>query len=306
VDEPSTDDADRAGRHRLRGAELAPILIVVLLAIVAIVSAGRRAGEGAAGRGPSHAFYEYALSTLMVFWAIGAVILLYVILRGRLLKRREQRPAWHFRGFRLLVYLFVFLSLALLLREPLLRLRNHFSANPAAQADQRSGGASNVTEPQQLEFRWAPVFVAIVLGVALIGLLVVATLRRRALKKAPRTVEQALADVMDDALDDIRRERDPRKAIIAAYARLEKLLAGFGRARDPSEAPFEFLARVLIELRVSRYPVEALTELFERAKFSTHPLGDGDKARAIQALENVRDELRDPVTVAAEQAPAPA
>ncbi|MDQ5822218.1 MAG: DUF4129 domain-containing protein [Actinomycetota bacterium] len=306
MDGPSRDDASEAGRRRPLGAAAAPVLIVLFLAVVAIVSAGRRAGGGAGGRGPSHAFYEYALSTLMVGWAVGAMVLLYVVLRGRLLKRKELRPAWNFRGARLIAYLLVFLVVLFLLREPLQRLRARFAANPAAQPGERGGGGSGVTDPQQLEFRWAPVFVALVLGLLLLGLVVTAILRRRALKKAPRTVEQALAQVMDDALDDIRHERDARKAIIAAYARLEKLLAGFGRARDPSEAPFEFLARVLIELRVSRYPVEALTELFERAKFSTHSLGGEDKARAIEALETVRDELRDPVAVASEQAPVPA
>ncbi|MDX6493013.1 MAG: hypothetical protein QOH02_948, partial [Gaiellaceae bacterium] len=47
-----------------------------------------------------------------------------------------------------------------------------------------------------------------------------------------------------------------------------------------------------------------LTELFERAKFSAHTLGPEEKSRAIESLESVRDELRDPVAVAAERAPA--
>ena len=44
----------------------------------------------------------------------------------------------------------------------------------------------------------------------------------------------------------------------------------------------------------------------ERAKFSAHALDGEDKTRAIEALESVRDELRDAVAVVAEQAPAPA
>ena len=36
------------------------------------------------------------------------------------------------------------------------------------------------------------------------------------------------ADVLDETLDDLRAETDPRRAVIAAYARMERALAAFG------------------------------------------------------------------------------
>ena len=45
---------------------------------------------------------------------------------------------------------------------------------------------------------------------------------------------EALADVLEETLDDLRAERDPRRAVIAAYARLERTLAAFGLPRRPS------------------------------------------------------------------------
>lgn len=303
---PSGDDRPRGLPGRPSKAVLAPILIAVLLGVVVIVAAGRRAGSGAGGHGPGLTFYEYLFSSISVAWAVGGIVLFYVFLRQRQLSRK-QRAAWDFRGARLLVYLLVFLTFLFIIREPLRRLRQSFAANRVTPpGPPRGGGAGRIADPQQLEFRWAPVFVALVLGLALLAAAAVGIMRRRNLKKPARTMAEALADVMDDALDDIRAERDPRKAIIAVYARLERLLAGFGRPREPSEAPFEYLARVLLELNVSRHPVEELTELFERAKFSAHALGADDKARAIEALEAVRDELRAPVEVASEEAPVPA
>ena len=79
--------------------------------------------------------------------------------------------------------------------------------------------------------------------------------------------------------------------MIAAYARLERVLADHGVAAAPTEAPLEYLARVLASLQVGDEAVATLTHLFERAKFSQHAVGPEMKEQAIAALETVRDEL---------------
>jgi uncharacterized protein DUF4129 len=99
--------------------------------------------------------------------------------------------------------------------------------------------------------------------------------------------------VLDDSLDDLRGELDPRKAVIATYARMETTLAGAGLPRSPSETPLEYLGRILRELlNTSADAVSRLTALFERAKFSPHQIDPGMKNDAIDALVTVRDELR--------------
>jgi hypothetical protein len=244
----------------------------------------------------------------MVGWAVFAGVLLYLFFRERRTIRKERKP-FEFRGLKLIVYLLVFVTIGLIFHSQLQTIRKRFGFGAPPES---TGGAGRIgghgTPTHELEFRWAPLIATATIALIMLATWLAAVRRHRGLeaRDAKRTIEEALAQVMDDALDDIRAERDPRKAIIAAYARMEKLLAGFGRAREPAEAPFEYLARVLLELRVSRHPVEALTELFERAKFSVHALGGEDKSRAIEALESVRDELRDPVAVVAEQAAAPA
>jgi hypothetical protein len=97
---------------------------------------------------------------------------------------------------------------------------------------------------------------------------------------------------VDESLDDLRAEPDPRRAVIAAYAKLERVLAGYGVARRASEAPLEYLARVLASLQVGDDAIATLTHLFERAKFSHHDVGPQMKDEAIDALVAVRDELR--------------
>ena len=69
------------------------------------------------------------------------------------------------------------------------------------------------------------------------------------------------------------------------------MLAAHGLPRKPAEAPLEYLGRMLAELSVSDRAARALTDLFERAKFSQHVVGAEMKDEAIDALETVRDDL---------------
>jgi hypothetical protein len=87
---------------------------------------------------------------------------------------------------------------------------------------------------------------------------------------------------------------DPRAAVLAAYARMEAALATVGLARRPSDAPREYLARLEAELGGGRAPAARLTELFERARFSPHPVGENLRHEAIGALETLRTELEAP------------
>ena len=101
-----------------------------------------------------------------------------------------------------------------------------------------------------------------------------------------------LASIVEGTIDDLRREEDPRRAVIAAYAQMETALAHHGLPRERSEAPFEYLTRMLRELRVRAGAALALTELFERARFSHHVIDASMKNEAIDALVAVRDDLR--------------
>jgi LPXTG-motif cell wall-anchored protein len=144
-----------------------------------------------------------------------------------------------------------------------------------------------------MRLRWEVFVVAG--GLVLLGLGIYLARRRRELGRRLGDEDDtaaALSAAVDDSLDDLRAERDPRRAVIAAYARMERVLERHGFARDRAEAPLEYLARVLRGLRVRSSAVLALTELFERAKFSVHEIDAEMKEEAIGALSAVRDDLR--------------
>jgi hypothetical protein len=199
-----------------------------------------------------------------------------------LIKDREALPTRRSRhpGVRQLVQLAVVVAVLFLVGPRLVEIfRGGDEEERADQTQTRDGERvpkrrDDPAAQRDPRFRWAPV---IALG---------------ALDE--QEMADALAAVLDDALADLRAERDPRRAIIAAYARMERLLAVHGVPRDPAEAPFEYLARVLVQLHASASSVFELTALFERAKFSSHAVDSAMKDEALAALVAVRDELRPP------------
>ncbi len=93
------------------------------------------------------------------------------------------------------------------------------------------------------------------------------------------------------ALDTID---DPRAAVITAYAAMQDTLAARGVPRSPTEAPREYLRRVLRASDASEAGARTLTGLFEEARFSTHPISERVRQRALSALSAVRTELGRP------------
>ena len=130
---------------------------------------------------------------------------------------------------------------------------------------------------------------ASLLTLVVLGTAAVMALRRRRSREELAAENAPVLEALDESLEDLRRERDVRRAIVACYARMERAFAGSGRARRAHETPLEFLRRVLE--RVAHEPGQALTELFERARFSVEPMGETEKRSAIAALEQLRAEV---------------
>jgi hypothetical protein len=128
-------------------------------------------------------------------------------------------------------------------------------------------------------------------AVGFAGLAIVRARRRREEDVEPRATVAAGAR---DAAAAAAIPADPRAAVLAAYARMETALASVGLARRPSDAPRQYLARLEAGLGGGRAPAARLTELFERARFSPHPVGEDARAEAIGALETLRMELEAP------------
>ena len=97
-----------------------------------------------------------------------------------------------------------------------------------------------------------------------------------------------LQTAVEESLDDLRAEGDPRRAIVRCYARFERMAAASGLERRPWLTPTEFTREVLARLSLPRAAVPTLTGLFELARFSHHPRGPSERERAVDALHESR------------------
>jgi hypothetical protein len=121
---------------------------------------------------------------------------------------------------------------------------------------------------------------------------------------APLVIEDASTEELRAAVAEGRAALagidDARAAIIACYVAMERRLADRGTARGAADTPDELLARAVASGVVRGGAAGRLTALFYEARFSTHPLGAGQRDAASAALDEIADEL------AAKPAPAAA
>jgi hypothetical protein len=86
---------------------------------------------------------------------------------------------------------------------------------------------------------------------------------------------------------------DARAAIIACYLAMERSLAERGTARAVADTPDELLARAVATGIARGTAARRLTALFYEARFSSHPLGPGQREAARRALDELAAELRE-------------
>lgn len=115
-------------------------------------------------------------------------------------------------------------------------------------------------------------------------------LRGRRRKPSRDAARKAVEAAVDESLGDLD-DADLRRAVIRAYSRMERALAAAGLPRRAPETSLEYMARALSWLGAPSAHVQRLTELFNLARFSPHPIGQEMKAEAVAALGGVRADL---------------
>ena len=103
------------------------------------------------------------------------------------------------------------------------------------------------------------------------------------------------AEAVDAADEGLREHRDPREAVLAAYAAMARHLSSGleqrGQEARRSDTAGELLEHAVGAGLVSRPPARTLTDLFREARYSQHPMGEESRTSASQCLAQVRDEL---------------
>jgi hypothetical protein len=270
--------------------------LLAMLAVVAVAAAGHAPAGGASRPSTStpRLVQDYIATLALIMLPIGAGLIIW----ARLMSKQyanvplKSSPVYPFqvvpKPFVVVTFIFIVLFIAV-------RYGHH--SNNGQSSNQRAGGASDNAKtrrvPREYEphFRWLPIFVIGSMVVGIGGAMAFLALRRRREEEERAPVRETLAEVLGETLDDLIRERDPRKAVIGAYAKMERTLAARGFPRRESEAPLEYLGRILGLVGGSGHSARRLTRLFERARFSPHEIDQRMKDDAIESLIGLRAEL---------------
>jgi hypothetical protein len=298
-----TPSAPRRGAARWppsRAVRLA-LLAVALLGLVAV---GSLREPLVAGRGTSR--YSTVLLETFVLLAYvcllaGAVLAVRVLLAGGGGGAR-RRPRSLLAGplTVLLVVLGVWVAgrMGWLDVLRLLDLRSPASRPPGGSNPGATAGAPGRDDPGWLSL--------LLTGLLLLGVAAAVVLRSWLARRhrVPPPGPRRLAELLEESLADLESETDPRRAVIAAWIRMERGLAGAGLPRHAAETPLEYTARVLEAARVTPAAVRRLADLYEQAKFSRHTIDEEMRRAAVEAVTVIRREL-EAEQAAAEAAAAP-
>jgi hypothetical protein len=271
--------------------------LMAFLAIVAVAAAGHAPSAGASRPStPAPKLLSDYIATLAILvMPIGLILIVWASLMSRVYK---DVPLKTTKAFPMPARGRPFVQVAVIIAVVAFFLRFHPFGNdqqgstkplPVATAGKKAGDQQREYEPQ---FRWLPMIVvgSLILGIG--GAMAVMAARRQRELLAAKPIQETLTEVLDETLDELRREEDPRKAVIGAYANMERTLAARGVPRRKSEAPAEYLARVLDVVSASGHSVRRLTRLFSRARYSPHEIDVRMKEEAIDALTGLRAELQ--------------
>jgi hypothetical protein len=273
--------------------------MVGLLAVAAVATRGdgkdstAPPGTAAAASAGHHVFIVAAVVLTPILAALGMAFFLYAqIYRRRQLDPEAQQER---RARQIRVGVVAAACLAALVywlrtgHNPLqfLHLRNPFGGIGQTQAHRPFANRPGHAHATVSGADWTvAVIVWAALAVAAVVIFARSRRRRRDHLAPLALVGEAEPSAAPD-LDRLRRERNPRRAVIAAYAAMERHMAGEGLPRGAHEAPMEYLGRVTLQGHERVACVHRLTALFQRAKFSHRPVDDDMRLRAIAAVEEL-------------------
>ncbi|MBO0690445.1 MAG: DUF4129 domain-containing protein [Candidatus Dormibacteraeota bacterium] len=271
-----------------------PLFLAALFLAAILIGAGSATANvtGAVPGTPGSAVSLLLQTVLLLLAVLGAAVVALFVYALWPLDPRPGRPARPFGVVRPLLIVCVAVLIAVLLVRSGVRPFGGQLVSPLGSTPPRPPGQAAAAGSTGTLDWWLPALIVAVLTAAAAGtawyLLRPGRRRRR---PGAEAASAGAGELVEESLDVLLRERDPRQAVIRAYAAMEVSFGRQGFPRQPFEAPLEYLARVLGQLRTQPDRVAALTALFELARFSHHPIGEAHRTEAIDLLREIRDEL---------------
>lgn len=301
---PSRDGRTVARDPRERAVWVVPLLLCAAILLIAglafnlaFLDTGDQSlpaspGTGAPAPNPRGILDAQTAADLLLIGIAGillALVVFVILRRKRPHIKREPRPSSWTDLVGTLVA-FVFIALFLFLWP---RIASQAGSSPGSGGGNGSG-ANGTFVPT---VSGIPIGISIV-AVVFIAVLVLSFLFRTSSRldgrrgpARPATARRSAAQAVQSAIAELEMGGDVREAILACYARFCGFLGAKGLSAQEALTPWEIEDLAVRELAVSSDSADALTALFEEARYSEHALGDSDRARAVQSLERIRADL---------------
>jgi hypothetical protein len=295
-------------QHEPTGFGSAPLRIgaIAVLLVLAVVAARARA-EGALPNvpGPGGGLVIDVIRSIGIAVVTSGLVLLVWGRRVRKLQvvsgappKKQQLTAAQRKRVTVAALVGVVVALAYQL---LMQSLNPTKQDPPPAPDQPVGppdasglGLRNIQSHEMPQAGLGTYLTAFAALVAVAALIVVVLRRNVSMvleDEAEQTPAEAVAKAVaagQAAVQD-RAITDPRQAIVACFAAMERALAGLGGDIAPREAdtPAEVLTRGVRGAAIPERPAETLLGLFREARFSEHPMHESDRAAADRALTEI-------------------
>jgi hypothetical protein len=288
-------DRTAAARTAVVAALLA-VAVTGLRARGAFSHLGSSALANAGGRVISSAFGVAEGAGLVACVVVLALSLPGLRRRRRKAEGREQRRPpvpWWAKALILLYGLTMLIAPWIILLASRHRRTSGTALRPSGPLVPRPG-AGSLAGASGSGSNW-PLLAGMVLAVAAVIVLAVLARRRRRREHGLSLHRAAAADPLSAGLiaglDALLAGREPREAIIACYAAMERGFAVAGSVPDAADTPAEVLTRASDAGLIRSDSAAVLTGLFRRARYSSQPMTGADSDAAASALARMRADL---------------
>jgi hypothetical protein len=272
--------------------------VAVLLALAAAGLRSRGTFSHAPDRVLAGASGTVLATALAVTEGVALVAFALVLVMAR--PRRKPRPdadepprppfPWWAKTVAVLASVAVMVTPLAILLTLRTRPRTAAQAHPGALA---SGGAVPPRLPATAHGSPWPLIAGMLIALALLVALTAWSrhVRRRPARPPRDQARLALGESLAAGRAALAGPRDPRAAIIACYAAMERGFAAAGSVPAAADTPTEVLARATGAGLVRSGSAVRMAGLFRRARYSSQPMTSADSAAAEAALDQMQADL---------------
>ena len=272
-------------------------MAAVAVLLVAAVTGLRARGTFARGPNQAVAGVSGTAAAVILSAAEGIAVVAFIIVLASARPQRKPKPEEDEEPPRLRIpwwakTLGVLLAVAALVTPFAVlftRKSRSLVTRPLTGAPHPGPGKLTVPHPSST---W-PLIAGMVIAIAIVAGLTLLSRHRRPAGTS-NTGRRRLATLLDSLAagsDALAAGGEPRAAIIACYAAMERGFAAAGSTPAVADTPAEVLARATRSGLVRPEPAETLTGLFRRARYSSYPMTSADSRKAADALTEMRADL---------------